>query len=386
MRLRTLSLGLSLLVLAPACDSAESTDGDAPEIAAVGGKSDLADLAKPLAYDTPVPGEVTEGNFVLYRLEGERGDSQVELQVVRTGDRDGFDPRADAYTPVGTDVRHDRGSFRRIDDGSVKTVTLPLLSDDPLIAVSAHGGSGAGTYELTVRCVSGACTGEQEPHDDYAPFHASICLENARDCLFNQNPASGEGRNVLATCLQNASGIEGSCASACDVDEDSADACNLMASAAEDLTAAGEYCVEIVDDCLDECMLQEENSPFAEDDEPVFMSTGIARCWLDPNYFGTCDAFARSTDDCGGERSSFDDMNYGMCFNYCESIHGGWQSDVDETCDEMCIDLVCNDLYEICEVRCSSDAVDDFGSCFDTCVEEDELNESHTGSTCSDYI
>ncbi len=384
MDLRTLSLGLSLLLLAPACDSSDPASDDAPDITTAGGKSDLADLAKPLAYDSPVQGDVTDGSFVLFRLEGERGDSEIEVQVTRTaGD---FDPRADAYTPIGTDVRHDSGSFRRTENGSVKTVTFPIMSDDPLIAVSAHGGDGSGSFELTVRCLSGACTGEVDPVNDAAPFHASICLEDARDCLFGQNPASGEGRNVLATCLQSASGIEGTCANACDVDDDSAEACDRMASAAEDLTAEGEWCVQVVDDCLDSCMLQEENSPFFEDEEPEFMSTGIARCWLDPNWFGTCDEFARSTDECGGDRTSIDAMSYGMCFNYCEAVHGGWQSDVDETCDEFCIGEVCDGLYETCEIRCSSDAVEDFDGCFEGCVQDDERNESHTGSNCYDWL
>ncbi|MEM6289913.1 MAG: hypothetical protein AAGA54_01570 [Myxococcota bacterium] len=384
MRLQALTLGLSLLSLASACDSEAPASDEAPEIASAGGKADLADLARPLAYDAPVTGDVADGNFVLYRLEGERGDSQIELEVVHTGGS--FDPRADAYTPVGTDIRHDAGSFHRMGDAAIKTVTLPFVSDDPLIAVSAHGGEGSGSYELTVRCLSGACAGEVDPVNDATPFHASICIENARDCLFNQNPAQGEGINVLATCLQVSSGIEGTCANACEGSDDARDACQRMASAAEDLSAEGERCVAVLDDCVDTCMLNEENSPFFEDEDPEFLSTGVGRCWLDPNFFGTCDEFARSINECGGERTSIDDMNYGMCFNYCEAFTGPWQSDVDETCDEFCIGEVCESLYEVCEIRCSSDAVDDFEGCFETCVEEDELNESHTGSTCSDYL
>lgn len=380
MRLRTLSLGLSLMLLAPACDSGASASDDAPEITGVGGKSDLADLARPLAYDTAVSGDVADGDFVLFRLEGERGDSQIEVEVRQTGGS--FDPRADVYTPIGSDIRHDDGSFRRTDDGSIKTVTLPFVSDDPLVAVSAHGGDGNGTFELTVRCLSGACAGEVDPVNDAAPFHASICIEDARDCLFNQSPASGEGLNVLATCLQTASGIDGTCANACDNDEDSREACTRMAAAAEDLNARGEACVEVLDDCVDECMLEEENSPFAEDDEPIFMSTGVARCWLDPNFFGTCDEFARDTAECGGDRQSINEMDYGMCFNYCEAFTGPWQSDVDETCDEYCYNNVCEDIYATCEDTCNGEP----GECFDDCVFDDARNETHTGSTCSDYL
>ncbi len=380
MRLRTLSLGLSLMLLAPACDSGASASDDAPEITGVGGKSDLADLAKPLAYDTVVSGDVDDGDFVLFRLEGERGDSQIEVEVRKTGGS--FDPRADVYTPIGTDIRHDDGSFRRTDDGSVKTVTLPFVSDDPLVAVSAHGGDGSGTFELTVRCISGACAGEVDPVNDAAPFHASICIEDARDCLFNQSPASGQGLSVLATCLQTSSGIDGTCANACENDDDSREACTRMAAAAEDLNARGDSCVEVLDECVDECMLQEENSPFAEDEEPIFLSTGVARCWLDPNFFGTCDEFARDTAECGGDRSSVDDMNYGMCFNYCEAFTGGWQSDVDESCDEYCFNNVCEDIYATCEDTCNGD----LDECFEDCVSGDARNETHTGSTCSDYL
>lgn len=380
MDFRRLSFGLSLLAIASACSASEGASDEAPEITSAGGKSDLADLAKPLAYDTPVTGDVTEGNFVLFKLEGEPGESQIELQIVRTSGS--FDPRADAYSATGTDIPHDAGSFRRVDAGAIKTVSLPGLTDDPLIAVSAHNGQGAGGFELTVRCVSGACTGAQPNRG--GQFHASLCLANATDCLFRQDPASGQGPSALATCLLSATGIEGTCAGACDVDDDSKQACDEMAKAAEDFAGRGGQCVNVLNDCLGDCLDQEQNSPSAEGDDAGFVDTGVGRCWLDPNLFGTCDEFIRTAEECGGNRRSVYDMDYGMCFNYCEAVHGGWQSDVDETCDEFCITEVCEGIYEDCEERCSSDMVPD--GCFESCVEDDERNATHTGSTCSDYI
>ncbi len=308
-----------------------------------------------------------------------RGDSKIQLEVERTGGS--FDPRADAYSPIGSDIRHDDGSFERMGEVAIKTVTLPFLSDDPLIAVSAHGGSGSGSFELTVRCLSGSCAGNEPNEAD--PWHASICLENARECLFRQSPAEGEGENVLATCLQASTGVDGSCATACDADEDSKQVCELMASAAESLSSEGDDCVEVLGGCLDECLLREENSGFLDDGEPTFYNTGTARCWLDPNSFGSCYDYSLDNFDCNGDQHNDAAWSYGSCFHYCEAFAGPWQSDVDETCDEYCYYGVCELLFEDCEFRCDGDGDPD--ACLESCVTDDVRNDTHTGTSCWDF-
>ncbi len=380
MRHPILTLALSALLFAPGCGSDEPGADEAPDINTLGGKSDLADLATPVGYGVSVSGEVAEGGIVLFRLEGEPGDSQIELEIRKTGG--GFDPRVDAYTAGGGDLRHDSGSFERDGDTSRKTVTLPRdLNGDPLLAVSAHGGSGAGTFELTVRCLGGECTGGHGLGGD--PVHASICIDNARDCLFSQPVAPGAGGDVLSTCLQSATGVEGSCAEACEHDESAAGVCDLMAETAETLTAEADDlgdCHGVINSCLDSCMMGEENSPFLEGDDIDFEHTGAGMCWLDPNFLSDCSEFARENVRCGGWDTYDETSSFNSCVTWCTATEGPWSDDSEDACITRCGEEICAPMMEACDAECEGD--DDETGCHAYCVQESEVNDEYRGEDC----
>lgn len=321
------------LMLFTACgeDDAAAYDdtwGDDDQLAS--GKTDsLLDEAPMLELGDTGEGYVEGKQLDVFALELKRGD---EIRIVESVTQGNLSTHFTLYY----------GAANKVNSTSYTATPKKLTKNYRLtdsgryyVVVKPYQERGQGRFTLKPTCTGGTCAGEPLPVEELDMASLDFCVERARSCAFAdlESYAGAVGparaRTIFQTCLADAvTEDHAPCTLACD-GEGSKEICEDIIGSLPFYADQSDECLRTVEECMEACNTAGGD---LEWDAEEFSSTPVAICWTH-GLNGTCDAFARDTEECGGrlERGSND-----RCHEECESTTGAWLDDLDTLCVEAC--------------------------------------------------
>jgi hypothetical protein len=323
-------------VLAVACSG--STSGDpgpgydeswGSDVLA-GGKADgIFDTAAAISFKERGTGHIGRNGMAVFYIDLKGGDLLEATMKVRSGD---LSPHLTLYRGLSHHVSSESWSH----DGTVLIKKYKIAeSARHYLVARPYQNSGAGDFDLSLKCLGGPCAGElvAQPLDDE---DAGFCIMRARECALKELPKYNgivgptRSRTIFQTCLA-AGTVEHeptSCKAACDEQDgsehDRGALCESIIAALPFYADQSAPCVAEVKACMSDCYYSGGADMTTLAKESVCFLEGLN---------GTCHGYAQEHKLCGG---SYADGSNEQCHALCRATDGAWKDDLDTICSDKC--------------------------------------------------